>query len=60
MPGGLWLILFFVVPMIVMASVSLQEGLARHRLPMTWNFGVFPEVISQYSDTQFFARSGTR
>ena len=25
-PGGLWLILFFVVPMLVMASVSLQEG----------------------------------
>ena len=25
-PGGLWLLAFFVVPMIVMASVSLQEG----------------------------------
>jgi spermidine/putrescine transport system permease protein len=48
-PGGLWLILFFVVPMIVMASVSLQEGSLSTGYTMTWNFGVYPEVISQYS-----------
>ena len=25
-PGRLWLLIFFVIPMVVMASVSLQEG----------------------------------
>ncbi len=56
-PGGLWLILFFVVPMIVMASVSLQEGSLGTGYTMTWNFSVYPEVISQYS-LQFFRSLG--
>ena len=46
-PGGLWLIVFFVVPMLVMASVSLQEGSLGTGYPLTWNFGVYPEVISR-------------
>ena len=29
LPGGLWLVIFFVVPMVVMLSLSLQAG--RHR-----------------------------
>jgi spermidine/putrescine transport system permease protein len=48
-PGGLWLVTFFVVPMIVMASVSLQEGSLGSGYALTWNFGVYPEVISQWS-----------
>lgn len=49
LPGGLWLIVFFVVPMLVMASVSLQEGSLGRGFAMTWNFGVYPEVINTYA-----------
>jgi spermidine/putrescine transport system permease protein len=55
LPGGLWLLAFFVVPLLVMASVSLQEGSLGQGYRMTWNFGVYPEMVSQYSG--FFARS---
>jgi spermidine/putrescine transport system permease protein len=51
-PGGLWLLLFFVVPMLVMASVSLQTGSLGTGYQMTWNFGIYPEAIGQYT-TQF-------
>ena len=54
-PGGLWLLAFFVVPMIVMASVSLQEGSLGTGYALTWNFGVYPQVISEWS--QQFTRS---
>ena len=30
------------MPMVIMHRVSLQDGLARHRLPLTWNFGIYP------------------
>jgi spermidine/putrescine transport system permease protein len=48
-PGGAWLILFFVVPMIVMASVSLQEGSLETGFRLTWNVGVYGEIFSQWS-----------
>ncbi len=51
-PGGLWLVIFFVVPMIVMASVSLQQGSLGTGFAMTWNFNVYPQVINEYG-TQF-------
>jgi spermidine/putrescine transport system permease protein len=46
LPGGLWLIAFFLVPVLTMASVSLQEGSLGTGYRMTFNFGIFPEVIS--------------
>jgi len=46
LPGGLWLIVFFLVPVLTMASVSLQEGTLGTGYRMTFNFGIFPEVIS--------------
>ncbi len=49
-PGGLWLIAFFLLPMLTMASVSLQEGTLGSGFRMTFNFGIFPEVISRWSD----------
>lgn len=55
LPGGLWLLAFFVVPLLVMASVSLQEGSLSQGYQLTWNFGVYPEMVSQYST--FFVRS---
>ena len=57
LPGGLWLLAFFVVPLLVMASVSLQEGSLSQGYQLTWNFGVYPEMVSQYSS--FFVRSVT-
>src|SRR3954452_21263351 len=34
--------------MIVMASVSLQQGSLGSGYTMTWNFGIYPEVINTY------------
>jgi len=48
-PGGLWLIVFFVLPMLAMASVSLQEGSLGTGFRLTWNFDVYPKVISDWS-----------
>jgi spermidine/putrescine transport system permease protein len=52
LPGGLWLLVFFVVPMLIMASVSLQEGTLGTGFTFTGNVGVFPEVLTRY-DEQF-------
>jgi spermidine/putrescine transport system permease protein len=52
LPGGLWLFVFFVLPMLAMASVSLQEGSLSQGYALTWNFGIYAEVIGDWS-TQF-------
>ena len=52
LPGGLWLAIFFVIPMLVMASVSLQEGSLSTGYALTWNFPVYAQVIGDWS-TQF-------
>ena len=49
MPGGAWLLVFFVLPMLVMASVSLQEGSLSTGFQMTWNFDVYPQVVAAWS-----------
>jgi spermidine/putrescine transport system permease protein len=48
-PGGLWLLAFFVVPMLVMASVSLQEGSLSTGYTLTWNWGVYPEMLQRWA-----------
>jgi spermidine/putrescine transport system permease protein len=50
-PGGLWLIVFFVVPLITVASVALQEGSLGTGYRLTFNFGIFGEAIGRW-DTQ--------
>ena len=50
-PGGLWLILFFVIPLITTASVALQEGSLGTGYRLTFNFGIFVEAIQSW-DTQ--------
>ena len=47
-PGGLWLLAFFILPMLVMASVSLQEGTLGTGFRMTWNFGIYAEVFNAW------------
>jgi spermidine/putrescine transport system permease protein len=49
LPGGLWLIIFFFVPMAAMFSMSLQEGTLARGFELTFNFGVYPEVIQRWS-----------
>lgn len=51
LPGGIWLALFYVVPTISMFSVSLQEGSLERGFQLTWNFGIYAEVLSKF-DTQ--------
>jgi spermidine/putrescine transport system permease protein len=51
LPGGLWLILFYVVPTISMLSVSLQEGSLEQGYRLTWNVGVYGDVLLR-NDTQ--------
>jgi spermidine/putrescine transport system permease protein len=48
-PGGLWLVIFFVVPMLAMAATSLQTGSLGTGFEQTWNFGVYPEVVERWS-----------
>lgn len=50
LPGGLWLIFFFLIPMLTMASVSLQEGTLGTGFRMTFNFGVFADTIARWDD----------
>jgi spermidine/putrescine transport system permease protein len=55
LPGGLWLIVFFAIPMAIMLSVSLQQGSLDTGYTLTWNFGIYPQVINQFGD--LFLRS---
>jgi spermidine/putrescine transport system permease protein len=47
-PGTAWLLLFFAIPMGYMFIVSLQEGTLGTGFQLTWNFGIYAEVIGQY------------
>jgi spermidine/putrescine transport system permease protein len=49
-PGGLWLTLFFVVPLIVTVSVALQEGSLGTGYQLTFNWGIFPEAIARWNE----------
>jgi spermidine/putrescine transport system permease protein len=50
LPGGAWLIAFFAVPMGFMLLISLQTGTFDTGYELTWNFGIYPEVIGEYWD----------
>ena len=51
-PGALWLLVFFVLPLVFMASVSLQTGNLLEGFRFTWHFGNYVDAISLYR-TQF-------
>jgi len=57
LPGGVWLLVFFVVPMVIMGSVALQEGSLGTGYRFTANFGIFGEVLARY-DEQFVRSIG--
>jgi spermidine/putrescine transport system permease protein len=49
-PGGLFLVLFFVIPLITTVSVALQEGSLGTGYRLTFNFGIFPEAIARWDE----------
>ncbi len=51
-PGLLWLILFFVLPMVIMAWYSVSTGSLETGWQLTWAFSNYADAISNYT-TQF-------
>lgn len=56
-PGGIWLLLFFVVPMVTMLSLSLQQGDVVNGYVMTWHWQTYVDAIDNYS-TQIWRSLG--
>jgi spermidine/putrescine transport system permease protein len=52
LPGLLWLIIFFVVPMYFMGRISLYEGSTTTGYEFAWNWSNFSDALSEF-DTQF-------
>jgi spermidine/putrescine transport system permease protein len=52
LPGGLWLAIFFVAPILVMLSLSLQSGNAEQGFRFTWEWSNYADAWEFYS-TQF-------
>jgi len=48
LPGLLWLALFYVYPAIQMFLTSLWTGNISDGYVQTWNWGIYPEAISEY------------
>ena len=48
LPGLLWLVVFFVLPMVTLGSQSLQEGNVDDGFVFTANFGIYVDAIQQY------------
>jgi spermidine/putrescine transport system permease protein len=52
LPGLGWLVLFFVVPMVIMAIESLKTGSIDTGFQLTWEFANYSDALSNY-DEQF-------
>jgi spermidine/putrescine transport system permease protein len=52
LPGGLWLAIFFVLPLLVMFSLSLQSGNVESGFSFTWEWTNYTRAWDLYS-TQF-------
>jgi spermidine/putrescine transport system permease protein len=50
LPGAAWLLLFFAVPMGFMLVMSLQEGSLSAGYHLTWNWGIYPDVVGAYGN----------
>src|ERR1700761_9036156 len=49
-PGLLWLLIFFLYPLLNQASVSLMSGDPEHGYTLTWAFHTYWDAISTYKD----------
>ena len=52
LPGGLWLAIFFVIPILVMLSLSLQSGNVEQGFRFTWQWSNYADAWEFYH-TQF-------
>jgi spermidine/putrescine transport system permease protein len=50
LPGGLWLAIFFVVPMLVMLTFSLMQGDIVNGFSLTWHWQNYTDSLSTYDD----------
>jgi spermidine/putrescine transport system permease protein len=48
LPGGLWLAIFFVVPIVVMLSLSLQSGNVEQGFRFTWQWSNYADAWEFY------------
>jgi spermidine/putrescine transport system permease protein len=48
LPGGLWLVIFFVIPMLVMLSMSLMTGDITNGFSLTWHWQNYQDGWNQY------------
>jgi spermidine/putrescine transport system permease protein len=48
LPGGLWLVVFFAVPMVAMLSLSLQQGDVVNGYTLTWHFQTYADAVEDY------------
>jgi spermidine/putrescine transport system permease protein len=55
LPGLVWLVVFFVVPMLSLASQSLQTGSVESGYELTWHFQTYADALSRF--WPHFARS---
>ena len=56
-PGLLWLLIFFVIPLINQGGVSVMSGDPEAGYDLTWSFSVYSDAIKDY-DTQFLRSFG--
>lgn len=50
LPGGLWLAIFFIVPMIAMVSLSLQTGDYVNGFTLTWHWQNYTDAWQNYHE----------
>ncbi|MFC8246516.1 ABC transporter permease [Streptomyces chartreusis] len=48
LPGILWLLIFFAMPMIYQASTSVQTGSLEEGYKVTWHFATYWDALSEY------------
>jgi spermidine/putrescine transport system permease protein len=49
-PGLAWLVIFFAIPAVNQLWVSLQTGTPEEGFTQSWNWSVYPDAISEYSE----------
>jgi spermidine/putrescine transport system permease protein len=55
LPGGAWLVVFFLIPIAVTAFISLETGDIFSGFQFDWSFGNYSQALSEYQD--IFIRS---
>jgi spermidine/putrescine transport system permease protein len=48
LPGMLWLVVFFVLPLLTLAATSLQEGSIAQGFELTWRFSNYGDALVTY------------